>query len=167
MGDSSETDIDTGRMQTVKVALVLLAMVSLAAASSAHAKIDTAELKEAMEEAEDVDSALDTTRETLAAWGGDYKNILKGMPPLVLKDEGGIDLAGARDIMGKKVSARSISESAERQSLAKAENRLAAAKQDVHEAAEAKDPVKRAQLEELAGELTKEAVEHIEATKEQ
>merc|ERR1711918_145091 len=135
MGDSFETDIDTGRMQTVKVALVLLAMVSLAGASRAHAKIDTAELKEAMEEAEDVDSALDTTRDTLAAWGGDYKNILKGMPPLVLKDDG-IDLAGARDIMGKKVSAKSISESAERQSLAKAENRLAAAKQDVHEAAD-------------------------------
>merc|ERR1712146_786997 len=89
----------------------------------------------------------------------------EGCSPIVMKDMG-ISLAGARDMMGKKNDAQAIANSAEMQALAKAENRLAAAKEDVHEAAAANSPVKRAQLEDLAQELTEEAAKQLDATKE-
>jgi hypothetical protein len=144
----------------MKVLLVAATIATLAGA----AMIDTAELKEAMDEAEDVDAALDVVRKDMREWGGDYKKVLKGMPPLKMIDNG-INLAGARDLMGKKVAASAVAESIELQSLAKAENRLAAAKEDVHEAATTKNAVKRAQLEDLAEELTNEAVLHLDRTK--
>merc|ERR1712167_38148 len=152
----------TTAMETIKVALVALCLASIAGA----AMIDTEELKEAMEEAEDVDAALDVVRKDMREWGGgDFKKILKGMPPLKLTDMGGINLAGARDLMGKRITDNAVAASKELQSLAKAENRLAAAKEDVHESATAGSAVKRAQLEDLAQELTQEAVRHLEETK--
>merc|ERR1712216_1033797 len=111
--------------------------------------------QEAMAEAEDTDSALEWTRHRLKKWGGDYKKILKGMPPLSMKDDG-VSLAGARDLLGNKVKGDMMNDK-ELQMLAKAENRLAAAKQDVHEAQTATSGIKRAQLEDLAQELTEEA----------
>merc|ERR1712216_441939 len=127
--------------------------------------IDTAELKDAMDEAEDVDEALDWTNTRMKEWGGDYKKVVKNVPPMKMTDNG-ISLAGSRDMMGKQNDAELIASSAEMQALAKAENRLAAAKQDVHEAAAAGSPVKRAQLEDLAQELTEEAAKQLDATKE-
>merc|ERR1711903_331467 len=97
--------------------------------------------------------------------GGDFKKVLKHMPPLALKDAG-VNLAGARDLMDNKVSNTMMASSKELQILAKAENRLAAAKQDVHEAQTASSGIKRAQLEDLAQELTEEAQHHLEETKE-
>lgn len=140
--------------------IIALALVVMAEA----VKINTAELKEAMDEAEDVDDALDVVRHTMRDWGGDFQETLKGMPPLQLMDNG-IALGGARDIMGKVVDNDLLQGSAEVQALAKAENRLAAAKQDVHEAANNKDAIKRAQLEAVAEELTNEAVSLLESTK--
>merc|ERR1712159_63216 len=149
---------DSSRIIRAQMAIVKVAFLALAITAFAGAvKIDTAELKEAMDEAEDVDDALDWTESRMKEWGGsNYKETLKGMPPLQLKDNG-ITLAGSRDIMGKTISMEAVAASAELQSLAKAENRLAAAKQDVHEAAAASNPVKRAQLEDLAQELTEES----------
>merc|ERR1711959_178926 len=117
-------------MMAQKVIFIALALVVMASAVS----INTADLKEAMAEAEDTDTALEWTRDRLKSWGGDYKKILKKMPPL--------------------------------QMLARAENRLAAAKQDVHEAQTSPNGIKRAQLEDLAQELTEEAQHQLEATKE-
>jgi len=147
-------------MAVTKMVIIALALAVMAEA----VKINTAELKEAMDEAEDVDDALDVVRHTMRDWGGDYKETLKGMPPLQLMDNG-IALGGARDIMGKVVDNSLLQGSAEVQALAKAENRLAAAKQDVHEAANNKDAIKRAQLEAVAEELTNEAVNLLESTK--
>merc|ERR1711988_63723 len=149
----------------MKLVLLALAMVALSEAAKVAVGIDTEELKDAMDEAEDVDEALDWTNTQMKKWGGDYKQIMKDVPPIVMKDMG-ISLAGARDMMGKKNDAQAIANSAEMQALAKAENRLAAAKEDVHEAAAANSPVKRAQLEDLAQELTEEAAKQLDATKE-
>merc|ERR1711861_76121 len=140
-------------------------MVAVSEAAKAKVSINTNELKDAMDEAEDVDEALDWTNKKMKEWGGDYKKITKGVPPVVMKDMG-INLAGARDMMGKQNDASAIANSAEMQALAKAENRLAAAKEDVHEAAATGSPVKRAQLEDLAQELTEEAAKQLDATKE-
>merc|ERR1711966_551235 len=85
-------------------------------------------------------------------------------PPLSMKDDG-VSLAGARDLLGNKVKGDMMNDK-ELQMLAKAENRLAAAKQDVHEAQTATSGIKRAQLEDLAQELTEEAQHHLEETKE-
>merc|ERR1712093_167210 len=168
MGASRCLSTDTYARMSAAMRLVLLALAMLAVAEAAKAKagvgIDTAELKDAMDEAEDVDEALDWTNSALKKWGGDkahQRKVLKGMPPIQLKDTGGINLAGARDIMGKKNDAAAISESEELKALAKAENRLAAAKEDV-EAAAAGSPVKRAQLEDLAQELTEEAAKQLD-----
>merc|ERR1712188_224599 len=149
----------------MRLLLLALAMIALTGAVKVAVGIDTAELKDAMDEAEDVDEALDWTNHQMKEWGADYKTIMNKVPPLVMKDMG-INLAGARDIMGKQVDASLIAASAEMTALAKAENRLAAAKEDVHEAANAKNPVKRAQLEDLAQELTEEAAKELDATKE-
>merc|ERR1711988_237299 len=149
----------------LKLVLLALAMVAVSEAAKAKVSINTNELKDAMDEAEDVDEALDWTNKKMKEWGGDYKKIMKGVPPVVMKDMG-INLAGARDMMGKQNDASAIANSAEMQALAKAENRLAAAKEDVHEAAAAGSPVKRAQLEDLAQELTEEAAKQLDATKE-
>merc|ERR1719473_522388 len=145
-------------MMSLKVMIAALAFVAAVNAAS----IDTADLK--MAEAEDTDSALEWTRHRLKKWGGDYKKILKGMPPLSMKDDG-VSLAGARDLLGNKVKGDMMNDK-ELQMLAKAENRLAAAKQDVHEAQTATSGIKRAQLEDLAQELTEEAQHHLEETKE-
>merc|ERR1712159_460975 len=104
------------------LAACALATQTLASAKSlakarAQAKINNQELREAMEEAGDTDSALDWTNKEL-------------------------------------------------QMLAMAENRLEAAKEDVHEAQTAKSAVKRAQLEDLAEELSHEAVTRLEETKD-
>merc|ERR1712146_358420 len=123
-----------GSMATaLKVVVLALACAAMVSAAGVAVGIDNADLKEAMAEAEDTDSALEWTRKHLRNWGGDYKKILKHMPPLALKDAG-VNLAGARDLMGNKVSNSAMASSKELQILAKAENRLAAAKQDVHEA---------------------------------
>merc|ERR1712139_689048 len=123
---------DWGRMATtLKVLVLALAFAAIATAAGVTVGIDNADLKEAMAEAEDTDSALEWTRKHLRNWGGDYKKILKHMPPLALKDAG-INLAGARDLMGHTVSSA----------------------------------VRRAQLEDLAEELTHEAVRRLEDTKE-
>merc|ERR1719335_89642 len=116
----------------MRLVLLVLAFIALSGAVMTQAGIDTAELKDAMDEAEDVDEALDWTNKKMKKWGGDYKTLLKGMPAIQLKDNG-INLAGARDLMGKQNSASAVASSAELQALAKAENRLAAAKEDVHE----------------------------------
>ena len=153
-------------MKVLKLLIVALALMALfEMVSGAKMAISTDELKEAMDEAEDVDDALDDTRHTLKKWGGDYKKILKGMPALKMTDNG-ISLAGSAGIDGHVVSAKEIASSKELQALAKAENRLAAAKQDIHEAAATKTAVKRAQLEDLGEELTEEAVRQLEVTKE-
>merc|ERR1711904_183275 len=162
-------DINTrlgGSMATaLKVVVLALAFAAIASAAGVAVGIDNADLKEAMAEAEDTDSALEWTRKHLRNWGGDFKKILKKMPPLALKDAG-INLAGARDLMGHSVSESRMASNKELQILAKAENRLAAAKQDVHEAQTASSAVRRAQLEDLAEELTHEAVRRLEDTKE-
>merc|ERR1712100_982022 len=151
---------DWGRMATtLKVLVLALAFAAIATAAGVTVGIDNADLKEAMAEAEDTDSALEWTRKHLRNWGGDYKKIL------ALKDAG-INLAGARDLMGHTVSDSRMASNKELQILAKAENRLAAAKQDVHEAQTASSAVRRAQLEDLAEELTHEAVRRLEDTKE-
>merc|ERR1711966_174617 len=143
---------DWGRMATtLKVLVLALAFAAIATAAGVTVGIDNADLKEAMAEAEDTDSALEWT--------------LKHLPPLALKDAG-INLAGARDLMGHTVSDSRMASNKELQILAKAENRLAAAKQDVHEAQTASSAVRRAQLEDLAEELTHEAVRRLEDTKE-
>merc|ERR1711998_205906 len=100
----------------------------------------------------------------LKGWAPDAK-IMKGIPPLEIKDDG-IDLQGARDLMGGAVKLTRLAGSHELQLLAKAENRLAAAKQDVHNAQTAKSEVKRAKLEDLAEELSTEAVRRLEETKD-
>merc|ERR1712167_277845 len=85
---------DWGRMATtLKVLVLALAFAAIATAAGVTVGIDNADLKEAMAEAEDTDSALEWTRKHLRNWGGDYKKILKHMPPLALKDAG-INLAG-------------------------------------------------------------------------
>merc|ERR1711998_573091 len=142
----------------LKLVVLALAMLALSEAAQSMAGINTEELKDAMDEAEDVDEALDWTNKKMKKWGGDYKRIMKKhkVPPIDMKDMG-ISLAGARNMMGIKNDANAIANSAEMQALAKAENRLAAAKEDVHNAAAATSPVKRAQLEDLAQELTEEA----------
>merc|ERR1711924_35231 len=150
---------------TLKVVVLALACAAMATAAGVTPGIDNTELKEAMAEAEDTDSALEWTRKHLRTWGGVFKKVLKHMPPLALKDAG-VNLAGARDLMGNKVSNTMMASSKELQILAKAENRLAAAKQDVHEAQTASSAVRRAQLEDLAEELTHEAVRRLEDTKE-
>merc|ERR1719161_2068785 len=88
---------------TLKVLVLALAFAAIATSAGVTVGIDNADLKEAMAEAEDTDSALEWTRKHLRNWGGDYKKILKHMPPLALKDAG-VNLAGARDLMGNKVS---------------------------------------------------------------
>merc|ERR1711988_1423433 len=142
-----------------------LASAKSSAKARAQAKINNQELREAMEEAGDTDSALDWTNKQLRTWGGHYKKILKGMPPLKLKDNG-LSLAGSTDLMGNTVAESTLASSKELQMLAMAENRLEAAKEDVHEAQTAKSAVKRAQLEDLAEELSHEAVSHLEDTKD-
>merc|ERR1711943_62142 len=104
-------------MSVLKLLTVMALCLTLVESAKTGMAITEDELKDAMEEAEDVDDAIDYVHKELHKWGGDYKTILKGMPALKLMDNG-ITLAGSRDI----------------QALAKAENRLAAAKQDVHEA---------------------------------
>merc|ERR1711939_1068727 len=80
---------DWGRMATtLKVLVLALAFAAIATAAGVTVGIDNADLKEAMAEAEDTDSALEWTRKHLRNWGGDYKKILKHMPPLALKDAG-------------------------------------------------------------------------------
>merc|ERR1712159_726221 len=64
------------------------------------------------------------------------------------------------------VAESTLASSKELQMLAMAENRLEAAKEDVHEAQTAKSAVKRAQLEDLAEELSHEAVTRLEETKD-
>merc|ERR1712216_847095 len=142
-----------------------LASAKALAKANAQARINNQELREAMEEAGDTDSALDWTNKQLRNWGGHYKKILKGMPPLKLKDNG-LSLAGSTDLMGSTVSESTLASSKELQILAMTENRLEAAKEDVHEAQTAKSAVKRAQLEDLAEELTHEAVTRLEDTKD-
>merc|ERR1719218_201703 len=93
--------------------------------------------------------------------GGDHKSILKDVPAIKMTDNG-IRLAGSADISGHQLTDSQLASSAELQALAKAENRLAAAKEDVHEAAASKNAVNRAQLEDLSEELTQEAVEQLE-----
>merc|ERR1712093_611084 len=110
---------------TLKVVVLALACAAMATAAGVTAGIDNTELKEAMAEAEDTDSALEWTRKHLRTWGGDFKKVLKHMPPLALKDAG-VNLAGARDLMCNKVSNTMMASSKELQILAKAENRLAA-----------------------------------------
>merc|ERR1712227_540340 len=143
---------------------VLFAMALVVAAVQA-ASLNTRELRDAMQEAEDTDSAIDWMHKQLKKWAPDAKKVLKGVPPLEIKDDG-IDLAGARDLMGNAVKIKTLAASHELQLLAKAENRLAAAKQDVHNAQTAKSEVKRAKLEDLAEELTEEAVKRLEETKD-
>merc|ERR1712205_286144 len=123
--------------------------------------IPDSEVKDDVTQGDDRSAGL---RGRLKKWGGDYKKILKGMPPLSMKDDG-VSLAGARDLLGNKVKGDMMNDK-ELQMLAKAENRLAAAKQDVHEAQTATSGIKRAQLEDLAQELTEEAQHHLEETKE-
>merc|ERR1711981_859283 len=78
---------DWGRMATtLKVLVLALAFAAIATAAGVTVGIDNADLKEAMAEAEDTDSALEWTRKHLRNWGGDFKKILKKMPPLALKD---------------------------------------------------------------------------------
>merc|ERR1711990_1281161 len=156
---------EIGTMFSMKV-LCFALVLGLAAAARVTTRvgIDNQELKDAMAEAGDTDSALDWTNKKLRAWGGEYKKILKGMPPMVLKDHGQA-LAGTTDLMGKTVKNSALASSKELQILAKAENRLEAAKEDVHEAQTAKSAVKRAQLEDLAQELSHEAVARLEDTK--
>jgi len=127
--------------------------------------ISSNELKDAMDEAENVDDALDSTHALLKKWGGDHKSILQGVPALKMTDNG-ISLAGSADIAGHQLTDSQVASSAELTALAKAENRLAAAKEDVHEAASSKSAVDRAQLEDLSEELTNEAVKELEITKE-
>merc|ERR1711924_409778 len=105
---------------TLKVVVLALAFAAIATAAGGTAGIDNTELKEAMAEAEDTDSALEWTRKHLRTWGGDFKKVLKHMPPLALKDAG-VNLAGARDLMGNKVSSTMMASSKELQILAKAE----------------------------------------------
>merc|ERR1711988_1054079 len=150
---------------SVMTALKVLIATALVAAVVQSASLNTKELKEAMQEAEDTDSALDWMHHQLNKWSPDAKKIMKKIPPLELKDDG-IDLQGARDLMGSAVKLKTLANSHELQLLAKAENRLAAAKQDVHNAQTAKSDVKRAKLEDLAEELTEEAVKRLEETKD-
>merc|ERR1712100_628777 len=84
----------------------------------------------------------------LKKWGGDHKSILKDVPAIKMTDNG-IRLAGSADISGHQLTDSQVASSAELQALAKAEN-----------------PVNRAQLEDLSEELTQEAVEQLEVTKE-
>merc|ERR1711907_104704 len=92
---------EIGTMFSMKV-LCFALVLGLAAAARVTTRvgIDNSELKEAMAEAGDTDSALDWTNKKLRSWGGKYKQILKGMPPMVLKDHG-MNLAGATNLMGK------------------------------------------------------------------
>merc|ERR1712093_389090 len=163
--DCTTPDWEESMATALKVVVLALACAAMVSAAGVAVGIDNADLKEAMAEAEDTDSALEWTRKHLKNWGGDFKKILKKMPPLTMKDAG-INLAGARDLMGHSVSASRMASNKELQILAKAENRLAAAKQDVHEAQTASSAVRRAQLEDLAEELTHEAVRRLEDTKE-
>merc|ERR1712196_747588 len=78
-----------GSMATaLKVVVLALACAAMVSAAGVAVGIDNADLKEAMAEAEDTDSALEWTRKHLRNWGGDYKKILKHMPPLALKGWG-------------------------------------------------------------------------------
>merc|ERR1711981_593958 len=151
--------------KVVCLALFFTVCAVEAARTRTMVKINNAELREAMEEAGDTDSALDWTNRHLKSWGGDYKKILKGMPPMKMMDNG-MSLAGSTDLMGSTVSESTLASSKELQILAMTENRLEAAKEDVHEAQTAKSAVKRAQLEDLAEELTHEAVTRLEETKD-
>merc|ERR1719408_1169760 len=90
---------------SLKVLVLALAFAAIASAAGVTVGIDNADLKEAMAEAEDTDSVLEWTRKHLRNWGGDYKKILKHMPPLALKDAG-VNLAGARDLMLNKMCMR-------------------------------------------------------------
>merc|ERR1712054_462633 len=146
-------------------ALKVLFAMALVVATVQAASLNTKELKEAMQEAEDTDSALDWMHKQLNKWAPDAKKIMKKIPPLELRDDG-IDLQGARGLMGSSVKLKALAASHELQLLAKAENRLAAAKQDVHNAQTAKNEVRRAKLEDLAEELTEEAVKRLEETKD-
>merc|ERR1711918_308741 len=73
--------------------------VALVVAAVQAASLNTRELRDAMQEAEDTDSALDWMHKQLKGWAPDAKKIMKGIPPLEIKDDG-IDLQGARDLMG-------------------------------------------------------------------
>merc|ERR1711988_87937 len=157
--DRTSTEISA--MTAYKVLFAMALFVAVVQAAS----LNTRELKDAMQEAEDTDSALDWMHKQLKTWAPDAKKVMKGIPPLEIKDDG-IDLAGARDLMGHAVKIKTLAASHELQLLAKAENRLAAAKQDVHNAQTAKSEVKRAKLEDLAEELTEEAVKRLEQTKD-
>jgi len=150
-------------LQLLIAAIALFCLFDLV--SGSKMAISTDELKEAMDEAEDVDDALDDTKKTLKKWGGNSKTVLEGMPAIKMMDNG-IKLAGAAGIDGHQVDADEIANSKELQALAKAENRLAAAKQDIHEAAATTSAVKRAQLEDLGEEITEEAVRQLEVTKQ-
>merc|ERR1711924_535916 len=66
---------DWGRMATtLKVLVLALAFAAIATTAGVTVGIDNADLKEAMAEAEDTDSALEWTRKHLRNWGGDYKD---------------------------------------------------------------------------------------------
>merc|ERR1711890_112394 len=91
---------DWGRMATtLKVLVLALAFAAIASAAGVTVGIDNADLKEAMAEAEDTDSALEWTRKHLKNWGGGFKKILKNMPPLTMKDAG-ITLRGLGILWG-------------------------------------------------------------------
>ena len=79
--------------QLLLVALALACLLEMSAAAS----ISTDELKDAMEEAENVDDALSETHKMLKKWGGDHKSILKDVPAIKMTDNG-IRLAGSADI---------------------------------------------------------------------
>merc|ERR1711998_454910 len=118
MGDEEST------MPSLVKTVVALAIVLVAVQA---VKFNTAVLKDAMEEAEDSDNALQWATSHMKKWAGDVEEVMRHVPPLKLKDAG-INLQGARDLMGKSINA-DASNNKELRLLAMAENRLAAAKQ--------------------------------------
>merc|ERR1712146_552280 len=144
-----------GSMATaLKVVVLALACAAMVSAAGVAVGIDNADLKEAMAEAEDTDSALEWTRKHLRNWGGDFKKILKKMPPLALKDAAST-LRGPGILWGTQCLSPAWHPTKSSRFLPRLRI-VAAAKQDVHEAQTASSAVRRAQLEDLAEELTHE-----------